>query len=250
MAFPRAQGAMESTDLHRCASGPLVGSPTSRSCRSAARTCCGQGATEYLVLLAVVLIIALVSVALLGFFPGMASDAQHTQSEMYLQSATPIAIVGISPAYRNDVNWPPNTAHAIHMRIRNTGSYPIRLQKMFGGGNFITQYYDYVAGATRSFSDIYLAPGEETCFGNKRDYFGSGSRVPADSYTCSEHTVVHFNASANSWYQLGALSNFCGTDFRGSVAIKNFGFEYIQYMEGQQITKRMIGAKDLMLQCA
>ena len=37
-----------------------------------------QGATEYLVLLAVVLIVALVSVALLGFFPGMAGDIQTT----------------------------------------------------------------------------------------------------------------------------------------------------------------------------
>ena len=53
----------------------------------------GQGATEYLVLLAVVLIVALVSVALLGFFPGMASDAQITQSKMYWSSASPISIV-------------------------------------------------------------------------------------------------------------------------------------------------------------
>ena len=43
----------------------------------------GQGATEYLVLLAVVLIIALVSIALLGFFPGLATDAKITQSNSY-----------------------------------------------------------------------------------------------------------------------------------------------------------------------
>ena len=43
----------------------------------------GQGATEYLVLLAVVLIIALVSIALLGFFPGLAGDARKTQSDSY-----------------------------------------------------------------------------------------------------------------------------------------------------------------------
>lgn len=42
-----------------------------------------QGATEYLVLLAVVLIIALVSIALLGFFPGLATDAKITQSNSY-----------------------------------------------------------------------------------------------------------------------------------------------------------------------
>ena len=53
----------------------------------------GQGATEYLVLLAVVLIIALVSIALLGFFPGIASDAKITQSKSYWSSQTPFAIV-------------------------------------------------------------------------------------------------------------------------------------------------------------
>jgi len=54
----------------------------------------GQGATEYLVLLAVVLIVALVSVALLGFFPGMASDARTTQSQSYWRGqARPFAIL-------------------------------------------------------------------------------------------------------------------------------------------------------------
>ena len=54
----------------------------------------GQGATEYLVLLAVVLIIALVSIALLGFFPGLASDAKITQSASYWQGeARPFRIL-------------------------------------------------------------------------------------------------------------------------------------------------------------
>ncbi len=50
---------------------------------SVVRSLAGQGATEYLVLLAVVLIIALVSIALLGFFPGISSDAKITQSASY-----------------------------------------------------------------------------------------------------------------------------------------------------------------------
>jgi hypothetical protein len=54
----------------------------------------GQGATEYLVLLAVVLIVALVSVALLGFIPGMASDVRITQSQSYWRGqARPFAIL-------------------------------------------------------------------------------------------------------------------------------------------------------------
>lgn len=53
----------------------------------------GQGATEYLVLLAVVLIIALVAISLLGFFPGLALDAKKTQSDPYWKAARPFGII-------------------------------------------------------------------------------------------------------------------------------------------------------------
>lgn len=63
----------------------------------------GQGATEYLVLLAVVLIVALVSIALLGFFPGLSTDAKITQSKSYWSGARPFAITeyAISAATTN-----------------------------------------------------------------------------------------------------------------------------------------------------
>lgn len=65
------------------------------SCRgTTAHALHGQGATEYLVLLAVVLIIALVSIALLGFFPGLATDARITQSNSYWRGeARPFAVL-------------------------------------------------------------------------------------------------------------------------------------------------------------
>ncbi|MFA6329008.1 MAG: hypothetical protein WCY41_06210, partial [Candidatus Micrarchaeia archaeon] len=53
---------------------------------------------------AVVLIVALVSVALLGFFPGMAADARITQSQSYWRGqARPFAILdaGLSGAAAN-----------------------------------------------------------------------------------------------------------------------------------------------------
>ncbi|MFA5929504.1 MAG: hypothetical protein WC861_01345 [Candidatus Micrarchaeia archaeon] len=53
----------------------------------------GQGATEYLVLLAVVLIVALVAIMLLGYYPGLATDAKITQSSTYWRGeARPFAI--------------------------------------------------------------------------------------------------------------------------------------------------------------
>lgn len=53
----------------------------------------GQGSTEYLVLLAVALIVALVAIALLGWFPGVSADTRESQSRSYWNGAQPFAIV-------------------------------------------------------------------------------------------------------------------------------------------------------------
>ncbi|MCX6770761.1 MAG: hypothetical protein NTX79_01775, partial [Candidatus Micrarchaeota archaeon] len=51
-----------------------------------------QGATEYLVIAAVVLVIALVSVSLLGFFPSTAGSTNAEQSQTYWLSARPTGV--------------------------------------------------------------------------------------------------------------------------------------------------------------
>ena len=35
----------------------------------------------------------------------------------------------------------------------------------------------------------------------------------------------------------------------GMLQINNFGFEYIEYVDGQQITKREMGSKPLLIKC-
>ncbi|MEM3030472.1 MAG: class III signal peptide-containing protein [Candidatus Micrarchaeia archaeon] len=69
----------------------------------------GQGSTEYLVLLAVALIIALVVIGLLGWFPGLAGGARETQSKAYWKGANPFGIIeykingtSVSLALRNN----------------------------------------------------------------------------------------------------------------------------------------------------
>jgi hypothetical protein len=54
----------------------------------------GQGATEYLVLLAIVLVICLVSVSLLNFFPGFSYEATKSESDYYWKTAKPFQIIG------------------------------------------------------------------------------------------------------------------------------------------------------------
>jgi len=199
----------------------------------------GQGATEYLVLLAVVLIVALVSVALLGFFPGMASDAQITQSQMYWRSASPIAIVesGAVIVASNGATYP-------YLRIRNNGAYPIRLTGIIGGDGVKTpQFRGYLndCGATdpANISDFYyMAPGEEKYFD-----------IYVGSPTC--RWFIYAITSPTGGASVGGASSVCqnSTTSPGTLDYKTLGFEYIEYLDnGQQITKRQIG-KDFIVKC-
>ena len=52
----------------------------------------GQGATEYLIILAVIIVIALVVVGVMGWFPGLGGGINEQQSRAYWKSASPLAI--------------------------------------------------------------------------------------------------------------------------------------------------------------
>jgi len=192
----------------------------------------GQGATEYLVLLAVVLIVALVSVALLGFFPGMTSDAQITQSQAYWQSASPISIVEAGARYYSTSSFP-------YIRIKNSGAYPIRVTKLLGAGGSIAGVD--VSGVVNISDYYYMAPGEDKYFANVGAW-----GVPAQRYIYF-WTGAPTNTSSNVLY---GLSSTCqnSTANPGMMIMKDFGFEYMEYIDGQQITKRQIG-KPLMVKC-
>jgi len=193
-----------------------------------------QGATEYLVLLAVVLIVALVSVALLGFFPQMASDAQLTQSQTYWQSASPIAILEI-----HSVKYAGQLYSPAYIRVANTGAYPIRITKLVSPPNQITQLG--LSSGLGSISDyFYLAPGEERAFAT-----ATGSLLPAGGTELRVHFSNNASISSNV---LGGAKQYC-TDSSNYVSYDSFGFEYIEYIDGQQITKRQIGAKPLFFRC-
>ena len=207
------------------------------------RAMLAQGATEYLVLLAVVLIVALVSVALLGFFPGMASDARITQSQAYWKSASPISIVesGGKTSSSDGIVRP-------YLRLRNTGVYPIRITGVVGAdgakitifeGGYGTCGTPAGYGALYNISDyFYLGAGEEKYFAWNTG-FGT---------TCDWRIRATTGVSAN-WY-VGGASSICqnSTTSPGMLDYKTLGFEYIVYIDGQQITKRQIG-KDWIVKC-
>lgn len=193
-----------------------------------------QGATEYLVLLAVVLVIALVGIALLGFFPGTASDAQITESQLYWQSASPLAITEMG-ARGNLIS----TAYTFpYIRVRNVGQYPIRITKLLGpGSESISQIW---ISASLNISDYYyLAPGEEKYFAR------------TTSWSVPVLREIDFQKGTGSGqYVLRGLTADCTANATpyGVMVMPAFGFEYVQYIEGQQITKRQVG-KALVIRC-
>jgi len=114
----------------------------------------GQGATEYLVLLAVVLIVALVSVALLGFFPGMAADARITQSQSYWRGqARPFAILDAS------INTTNATLSVQNMEAN--GPYNITAISINGTGTAVST--NFAAGETKT---MYVPGTFTTCTTN------------------------------------------------------------------------------------
>jgi len=190
-----------------------------------------QGATEYLVLLAVVLIVALVSVALLGFLPGMASDAQLTQSQMYWKSASPIAIVEMTAAGATNT---PTDRSLPYLRLRNTGAYRITLTKVCGNnGDCATQ-----TSIGNLSSMVNLAPGEETYIG-----------VPMSGLE-TRQIDFYVGSSASYTMVLYGLSSSCQAAAPyGTMVMKNFAFEYIEYIDNNAITKKQIGAQPLVMKC-
>ena len=235
----KGYGATRPTVLHRCASGPLDGAQTSRNRGSIFCRLAGQGATEYLVLLAVMLIVALVSVALLGFFPGMATDAQRTQSEIYWRSASPISIVESGArAYSLTGNT------YLYLRFKNTGAYPVRITGIVGADGQKATVFQVsnpncgaLAGVLNISDYFYLWPGEEK-------FIVSWPLGAACDWR------VYAITGASNTNNLGGASSICqnSSTYPGILDYKTLGFEYIQYMDGQQLAKRQIG-KGLSVKC-
>lgn len=97
----------------------------------------GQGASEYLIILAVVLIVALVAIALLGAFPALGGDTRITETRQYWNSQHPFAILSYAQTGADLTltlrNTDSNLLTINNITIGNvTGTYPLGL--MFNGG--------------------------------------------------------------------------------------------------------------------
>jgi len=169
----------------------------------------------------------------------MASDAQRQQSEMYWRGAQPIAIT----------EWAAKTLASdgstrLYFRVRNSGAYPISITGIVGAdGAKATTFWSTagvcgLAAGNYNISSYYsLAPGEEK-------YFGSDN---AFGLSCDREISA---GSGSSGGIVGNAVSLCAnsTTVPGTLTFNSMGFEYTEYIEGQQITKREIG-KQVTIKC-
>lgn len=83
----------------------------------------GQISTEYLVIMAVILVIALVVVYLMSQSTGVATSTLETQSQAYWKTASPLAITGFSAS-----------GTTLTLAVLNTAPETITLTQLSGSG--------------------------------------------------------------------------------------------------------------------
>ncbi|MCX6770304.1 MAG: hypothetical protein NT051_06575, partial [Candidatus Micrarchaeota archaeon] len=187
-----------------------------------------QGATEYLVLLAVVLVIALVGIALLGFFPGTAGDTIYAQNKIYWKGVTPLAITDRGQAYTDITNDP--GFYFFDIVVTNTGSYPISIDGIIGkegldydqshsrpGASDVTVYLpdDFLSSYMYAqFNATIIQPGETLCIGYNSELQSSGwgARLPGSA---CDKTIAYNNMPASGAGAVFYTTGSCPLDIEG-----------------------------------
>ena len=113
----------------------------------------GQGSTEYLVILAVVLIVALVVIGLLGWFPGLAGGTKEAQSEAYWTGAMPFSIMDKQIT----------AAGAVTLVIENTLHERAKITSIYFTGDNATNS-SFNCELNISPAGVWLRPGEQRTF--------------------------------------------------------------------------------------
>ena len=119
----------------------------------------GQGATEYLVLLAIVLIVGIVAVALLGGFSDMSGGAREAESKQYWAgSVRPFSIPEFEQV--NDT---------LYLTLKNMEPQPLRIYNITAGSNTVnyTNGISFAGGSKKTVS----IPGFSVCDATSNDFF-------------------------------------------------------------------------------
>ncbi|VVB57520.1 Uncharacterised protein [uncultured archaeon] len=147
----------------------------------------GQGATEYLVLLAVVLIVAMVAIALLGFFPGLSYDAKKSESDSYWQGARPFQVSEHS-----------QTGTVLTLVIRNVEANQLKMVNISVAGGAFVSYVNGTGGinfTSATPSGPYIGSGESKVI----------QATDLSATNCSSGSIYEY--MVNFTYDSGSITN-------------------------------------------
>jgi hypothetical protein len=138
----------------------------------------GQASTEYLVILAVVIIIALVVVAVLGGFIDIGTGATQQSAKAYWRTAD----IGI-------VDWSQNTTNFTAV-VRNNQDYRVSLTKMNVSGTADTTAVTLIQGgkATKTFAMACTA-GSSYSYTVAFTYDNLDSSITGKTFTGTQKVV-------------------------------------------------------------
>jgi hypothetical protein len=109
----------------------------------------GQGTTEYLIILAIVIVIALVVVGVLGGFPSLGQGISEGQSKTYWGSSSPLAVI----------EWQISTSTGT-LVVKNLTANTISLTDINWGGSSVSLTdVNIGAGSTTNVTDTEMTCG-------------------------------------------------------------------------------------------
>jgi hypothetical protein len=129
----------------------------------------GQGATEYLIILAIVIVIALIVIGVLGGIPGIGGNAKQQASESYWESAE----VGVVDYY-NTIS-----GDTLTVSVKNNQEDTLIIDSV-------------TIDSTADTDNSSLSPGEEATYTFSKDCVAAGDSFEYDV------TVVYYNQDAGN----------------------------------------------------
>ncbi|MFA5246323.1 MAG: hypothetical protein WC408_00345 [Candidatus Micrarchaeia archaeon] len=147
----------------------------------------GQGATEYLVILGAVLLVALVIVSLLGWFPSLGGSTKEQQSKSYWSSASPFAIT-TSKVSNTSMTF--TVSNRLSDRLNLTS---IEVQDGFGNtGTIMTPNQVFNAGEEATLSatsTVYYNASLNPCTTTGTSKTGSTYEFKVVSFVYNQNTI-------------------------------------------------------------
>jgi len=108
----------------------------------------GQASTEYLIILAVVIVVALVVVGILGWFPGLGGGIRESASRAYWKAAQPFGIAEYKITTNGNVT----------LALQNNGEVRANVTKIYMGARMINVGETFEGGETKTITGTLGGP--------------------------------------------------------------------------------------------